>query len=45
MTLVFIAVMFGRVPEKDSYWTCHGSVSLRIVAPPLLHLLTLPAVM
>jgi len=45
MTLVTMEVMFGSVPENELYWTCQGRVSLRMVAPFLAHLLTLPAVM
>jgi hypothetical protein len=34
--LAFIAVMFGSVPPKLSYLTCHGSDACRTVADPLM---------
>ena len=38
MTVVLSLVMFGSVPVKDAYLTCHGREAVRIVADPLMHL-------
>ena len=40
-------VMFGRIPVKLAYRTCHGSDACRIVAPPPVQLLefTVPLLM
>jgi len=39
MIRVRMAFMLGSAPENESYWMCQGSVSLRIVPLPLVHLL------
>lgn len=44
MSFALMLVILGSAPAKLSYVTSHGKVSLRIVAPPLEHLLTFPAV-
>jgi hypothetical protein len=30
--------MLGSVPTKDTYWVCHGSVSVSILAVPPVQL-------